>query len=95
MSLVLRKLPLYEFFFSFMNILLTFLSIVHEFTDLMQYHYIKGTYYSAGLTDGEHIPTVQGTDVVIHTNKSNYLILSICMQISPHVASLKTSKILV
>ncbi|XP_048749650.2 periostin-like [Ostrea edulis] len=42
--------------------------------NLMQYHYIKGTYYSAGLTDGEHIPTVQGTDVVIHTNKTGVMV---------------------
>lgn len=34
--------------------------------NLLQYHYIRGTYYSAGLMDGDKIQTVQGTDVVIH-----------------------------
>ena len=38
------------------------------FSDLLQYHYVRGTYYSAGLRDGETLPTVQGTDVVIHKN---------------------------
>lgn len=44
---------------------------VSLFSDLLQYHYIRGTYYSAGLMDGDKIQTVQGTDVVIHKTNGN------------------------
>jgi len=44
--------------------------------DLIQYHYVKGTYYSVGLQNGEHLKTVQGTDVTIHKNSHGVMVES-------------------
>ncbi|XP_061185107.1 periostin-like [Saccostrea echinata] len=41
---------------------------------LLQYHYIQGTYYSAGLTDGMKIRTVQGSDVIIKKNNNGVMV---------------------
>ncbi len=34
--------------------------------DILLYHVVSGTFYSAGLMDGMMVPTLEGKDVEIH-----------------------------
>ncbi|KAK3101240.1 hypothetical protein FSP39_002032 [Pinctada imbricata] len=42
--------------------------------NLIEYHYVKGTYYSVGLHDGDSVTTSQGTDVTIHINNGKVMV---------------------
>lgn len=42
--------------------------------ELLGYHVVKGTYYSIGLEDGQHVPTVEGEGITVGFNGSQVMI---------------------